>query len=309
MNYCLAPEDRSAPTCVKGSRWQRTQLRKELGTCFTDYLQLEDGLSLAYTDYQARYDLRETVTLEREQSLVIAIALEGHSSIISADGRCIDFVPGHSTVSVYASARGERRVPANQSIRQLRVIANAASLSKYGLENLLPDGRGERSGLQYSHSRHGAATRRLAESLIRLHDDAASLLDTYVATLTLLSQQTRQLMPATQDTPKIRSHDQDKLLRARDILTSQFDRALSVAYLCTAVNLNEFKLKQGFRAMFGVSPHRMLTDVRMARAWELLETGLHVSTVAYKVGFQHLSSFSAAFERYYGKTPKSVRGK
>lgn len=60
------------------------------------------------------------------------------------------------------------------------------------------------------------------------------------------------------------------------------------------------------RELFGTSPHRMLTDIRMQKAWELLETGLHVSTVAYQVGYQHLSSFSAAFERYYSRTPKSV---
>ncbi len=52
----------------------------------------------------------------------------------------------------------------------------------------------------------------------------------------------------------------------------------------------------------------MLTGIRMEKAWELLETGLHVSTVAYRVGYQHLSSFSAAFERHYGRTPKSVAG-
>ncbi|MEG1770820.1 MAG: helix-turn-helix transcriptional regulator, partial [Comamonas sp.] len=68
----------------------------------------------------------------------------------------------------------------------------------------------------------------------------------------------------------------------------------------------EFKLKQGFRELFGTSPHRMLTDIRMKKAWELLECGLRVSTVADRVGYRHLSSFSAAFERHYGRTPKSV---
>lgn len=55
---------------------------------------------------------------------------------------------------------------------------------------------------------------------------------------------------------------------------SQFDRPLTIAYLCAAVGTNEFTLKQGFRELFGISPHRMLTDIRMEKAWKLLETGL-----------------------------------
>ncbi|MFD2883666.1 helix-turn-helix transcriptional regulator [Pseudomonas lini] len=87
------------------------------------------------------------------------------------------------------------------------------------------------------------------------------------------------------------------MLSARDILMSQFDRPLTVSYLCATLGTNEFKLKEGFRKVFGTSPHRMLTDIRMRKAWELLEAGMYVSTVAYKVGFQHLSSFSTAFEK------------
>lgn len=96
------------------------------------------------------------------------------------------------------------------------------------------------------------------------------------------------------------------MLRARDIMMHDFARPLTIAWLCTTVGTNEFKLKQGFRELFGTSPHRMLTAIRMQKALELLETGLQVSTVAYRVGYQHLSSFSAAFERYYSRTPKSV---
>jgi len=60
--------------------------------------------------------------------------------------------------------------------------------------------------------------------------------------------------------------------------------------------------------VFGTSVYRMLMDIRMQKAWELLETGLLVSTVAYRVGYQHPASFSTAFAQYYGRTPKSVAG-
>ncbi len=90
-------------------------------------------------------------------------------------------------------------------------------------------------------------------------------------------------------------------------MLAQYGRALTIPYLCAAVGTNEFALKQGFREVFGVSPHKMLVDIRMRKAQALLESGEPVSSVAYKVGFQHPSSFSAAFRRYFGCVPKSLK--
>ncbi|WP_076466035.1 helix-turn-helix transcriptional regulator [Marinobacterium stanieri] len=149
-------------------------------------------------------------------------------------------------------------------------------------------------------------TQRLAQSLVHLHGRDAGLLDIQIAALSMLAEQTRTLLPATQVKSQLRGDEQDRILRVRDILMHQHDRQLTVAYLCATAGINEFKPKQGFRAMFDTSPHRMLMDIRMKKAWELLETGLYVSTVVYKVGYEHLSSFSAAFERYYGRPPESI---
>jgi len=182
-------------------------------------------------------------------------------------------------------------------------------LHKYGLTSLIDgESQSDHAARCLSHRKHATVTRRLADSLIHLHDCAGSLLDMQIAALSLLADQTRALLPASKPgTRLIRAHDQDKMQHARNILLQQFDRPLTLAYLCTVIGTNECKLKQGFRAYFGTSVHRMLTDIRMQKARELLETGLPASTVAYRVGYQHPASFSTAFMRYYGRTPKSVR--
>jgi len=307
MSYRFTAADRSAPTRVGNTPWVRSQLPAELGTCYTDQLLFEDGLAVVYANYHPRHDLVETSTQERQRSLTVAVALDGQSSSTGANGQRFDFISGQSTIAAYGCLRGERHYPANQAIRQVRLIAQEPLLHKYGLIGLL-DGSGQGRNTHHLFcGKHGAATQRLAESLIHLHDHAGSLLDTHITALGLLSEQVRPFVPQEKVTSKAYAHDQDIMQRARGILMSQYGRPLTVGYLCAAVGTNEFKLKQGFRALFGTSPHRMLTDIRMAKAWELLETGLQVSTVAYRVGFAHLSSFSAAFERYYGRTPKSVR--
>ncbi|MBR8652066.1 helix-turn-helix transcriptional regulator [Achromobacter sp. Marseille-Q0513] len=307
MHYRLKAEDIGAPARLGPSAWQRSRLPPDLGACHTDSLVFDDGLAVAYAHYQPTHDLLDARTLEREPSLTFTIALEGRSSTVGADGQRFDFMAGHSTVAAFASISGERRFPANQSIRQLRLIADHALLHRYGLDGLLDGVHGNPSARLLHTGQHGAAIRALANSLLHLRDQDGSLLDLHIAALSLLSAQSRPCLPPRTPPARLSSRDQERLLRAREILACQFDRPLTVGYLCAAVGTNEFKLKQGFRDMFGTSPHRMLTDIRMRKAWELLETGLHVSTVAYQIGYQHPSSFSTAFERHYGRTPKSLR--
>lgn len=310
MTYRLTAADASAPARLGPSPWWRSQLPPALGACFTDRLSFDDGLTLVYAHYQPRHDLLETSTIERKRSLTVTVALEGASSTLGSNGQRFDFVAGHSTMAAFASVRSDRRFPAGRPVRQLRLIVDEPLLHKYGLAGLL-DGAGgdDRSVRHLFFGRHGAAIRHLADSLVHQHDHSGGhLLDMQIAALGLLAEHARPFTPPAATAGKLRAADHDRMLRARDILAGQFDRPLTVAYLCAAVGTNEFKLKQGFRELFGTSPHRMLTGIRMGKAWELLETGLHVSTVAYRVGYQHLSSFSAAFERHYGRTPKSVTG-
>jgi len=314
MPYHLTPADIAPPVRLThglgASPWLRAQLREELGRCFVDSATLDDGLSLVYAHYAPARELRETSALQRERAaLTITVALEGRSSTLDMDGQRFDFIAGHSTLAAFASVRGERRFPAHHAIRQLRLIAEEPLLHKYGLDNL-PRSVPHDHATRLACTRYTAATQRLADALIHLHDRAGNLLDLQIAALSLLSEQTRHLLPTpTARAAALRAQDQDKMLRARDILMQQFDRPLTLAYLCMAVGTNEYKLKQGFRALFGTSVYRMLTDVRMQKARELLETGLNVSTVAYRVGYQHPASFSTAFAQYYGRAPKSVAGR
>ncbi|WP_197456758.1 helix-turn-helix transcriptional regulator [Cephaloticoccus primus] len=313
----MTSTDIAPPTRLGQSAWQRTQLPARLGCCFTDTVRLDDGLRLFYIDYAPACELRETSHLEREgAALSLTVALEGQSATFGTDGQRFDFVAGHSTLAAFASVRGERRFPAQQPIRQLRLIAEAPLLHKYGLGSLIRGVAHDYRAKHLSFGKHTLAVRRLAESLIRSHDrwerQASSMLDLQIAALNLLSEHTRYLQPPAPSNaggaPSLNAQDQDKILRVRDILMGHFDRALTVAYLCAAVGTNEFKLKQGFRQLFGTSVHRMLTDIRMGKARELLETGLNAAVVAYRVGYQHPASFSTAFARYYGCTPKAAGG-
>jgi len=305
--YRLNERDCTASKWGNTASWHRTQLPELVGDCVTDHLQLNDGMTLIYNRYYPQQALLETGSQEHDKRvLAITVTLHGHSATTGIDGQCFDFHQGHSTLAVFASVRGQRRFPAGQKTCQLRLLVEEQVLHQYQLAYLLP--RPARHCAQ--HVAFGPSSQRtqyLARALVHLHDHDhdGSLLDYQIAALSLLSEQIRPLQAPP--TSRCRSFDQDKICHARDILLAHFDRPLTIAYLCRVVGTNECTLKLGFRTLFGTSIHRMLIDIRMRKAWELLESGLNVSTVTHRVGYQHLASFSTAFARYYGKAPKSVR--
>lgn len=92
-------------------------------------------------------------------------------------------------------------------------------------------------------------------------------------------------------------------------MREHMDRPLTIGYLCAAVGLSEFKLKEGFRHRFGTSPHRMLLAMRMHRAKALLASGAQVAQAGWQVGYAHPSNFSAAFTKFFGRTPKAFAAK
>lgn len=308
MSYRLNAADIPAPKPIGRGLWSRTQLPSEAGDCVNDLCEIDEGLALAYACYQPQRELLETSHVERVgRSLTLTVCLEGASNTLGMDGQRFDFIAGHSTVAAFSSVRGERRFPAGGLIRQLRLITQEARLQQYGLAHLL-DGVGSAPVARpVFFGRCGVGVQRLAQTLVSLHGRDAGRLDLQIAALSLLAEQARGLQPTARALPtRLRGQDQDRILRARELLMSQYEQPLTMAYLCASVGLNEFKLKQGFRELFGTSPFRMLTDIRMKKAWELLESGLYVSTVAYRLGYEHPSSFSTAFERYHRRTPKSV---
>ncbi|ROR08675.1 AraC family transcriptional regulator [Erwinia sp. JUb26] len=290
--------------------WHRQPISQESCGGFVDRLRLDDGLALALCHYQPQRDLREHSIIERNvRSLTIAIALEGNSLTSASDGSHYHLRAGHSTVALFSRARGERFLPAGQQIRQLRLIVDEPLMEQYALTGLLSGRQPDNQVYSLFSGQHGLSIQRLAERLVALHSRNASALEIQIATLTLLSEQARLLSSPPKKSQTMSGAAQDKLLKARELMQQHYDQPLTVGWLCATTGSNEFALKQGFRTLFNTTPHRMLTEIRMAHALALLESGLHASTVAWKVGYQHLSSFSAAFHRFYGRTPTSVSGK
>jgi len=132
-------------------------------------------------------------------------------------------------------------------------------------------------------------------------------LEKQILVLNLLSEQLSLLQGNHQEyQPAFHHRDEARIISAKQYMIQNMSLPITLASVCQAVGISESKLKQGTKAIYQLSPHQLLSQIRMEKAWELLMTGSNVSQTAYFVGYQHASNFSAAFNRYYSFSPKSL---
>ncbi|MGE4488276.1 MAG: helix-turn-helix transcriptional regulator [Kiritimatiellales bacterium] len=84
----------------------------------------------------------------------------------------------------------------------------------------------------------------------------------------------------------------------------------SLADLCRRFFINEFKLKKGFKALFGTTVFGYLRDKRFQRAEMLLKAGdLSVLEIANEVGYSNPGHFARGFSERFGVTPKDFQSR
>lgn len=109
---------------------------------------------------------------------------------------------------------------------------------------------------------------------------------------------------------KLSETERDAIFVARDLILADITKHIPIKEISKRINLNEFKLKTGFKEMFGVGPFEMLLQARMEKARELLlETDKPIKGIAVLTGFEFLANFIAAFRKCYGYTPGELRRK
>lgn len=100
--------------------------------------------------------------------------------------------------------------------------------------------------------------------------------------------------------------DVDRIHLARKIIIETANDPPSLLELARKVGLNDFKLKAGFRQVFGTTVFGYLHQYRMEKARHLLGEGhMNVKEVAQAVGYANQSRFASAFRKQFGVNPKS----
>lgn len=269
---------------------------------------LDDGLSIVLTRYRAKQALiEESRTPHTGAGVIVTFGLQGRSDYRERWGPRIDFGHGHTTVTTFDHSQGERHIPEGETVLQLRLVASTGWLARYLGERYqaaLPASGGIRP-LAFQPT--SSASRAHLQALQAYFQTGGSRIQQHIHALSLLGEQLESLLPELRPTQHIASADAERIVQAHEIILSELDRPLTLAYLGARVGLGEQKLKQGFRRMFGTTPQHFLHQQRMRHAHALLESGQQVAQAAYATGYRHPSNFSSAFTRFFGYAPKAIK--
>ena len=101
----------------------------------------------------------------------------------------------------------------------------------------------------------------------------------------------------------------DKALRKADtFMREHLPDPVSLSQLADAAGLNPFQLLRAAKSIWGETPLRRMTRLRMERAKRLLDQGyLPIAEIALECGYGNPSHFATAFRRYVGATPVEYR--
>jgi len=99
-----------------------------------------------------------------------------------------------------------------------------------------------------------------------------------------------------------------QLTRVTDYMRGHLDQSIGLRDLAAVVGLSRFHFCTAFRLAAGRTPREFLTELRIGRARQLLEQrAMPIIEVAFAVGYQSASAFSATFRRCVGTTPREFR--
>jgi AraC-like DNA-binding protein len=102
---------------------------------------------------------------------------------------------------------------------------------------------------------------------------------------------------------KFHKQDFEAIRKASILITKDLRWGFTIRELSEKVNLNERKLKYGFKKINGIGIHEFQVQKRMEKAEELLREGQAIKEIYHKVGYKSISSFSQAFKKFYGISP------
>lgn len=111
------------------------------------------------------------------------------------------------------------------------------------------------------------------------------------------------------DSPHILSIKDEKFIREiykiKEILLENIASPPTLRTLSEISNLSEYKIKEGFKKIYGKSISHFILDTKLEIGKEKLNLRVkQVQEIAYDLGYENPSHFIEAFKKKYGITPK-----
>ncbi|HTI91711.1 MAG TPA: AraC family transcriptional regulator [Puia sp.] len=114
-----------------------------------------------------------------------------------------------------------------------------------------------------------------------------------------------QRVPAAKRTTKEELYR--RLSEARDFMQDNASQNLTIEEIAGQVCLNKFHFHYNFKEVYNTTPHRYFTELKLQKAFKLLQTQQHsVTEVCFLLGFESPGSFSNLFKRRFKISPSQI---
>ncbi|MDV2078535.1 helix-turn-helix transcriptional regulator [Marinobacter xestospongiae] len=268
--------------------------------------EIQPGLTVALTDYAAQDAVSGSMESPGDSEFIhLNCILEGRFQACIRDVRMQygggDLSMGYSDGEVFS-------MPVGQRFRNLAVMATPDKLWELAGDELTVLRLADRPRFFVRNAGYHLDVARQAEQLaIRLSQGGDSRLRLHAAVLDYLHWLLSAFREPAAAVTTISERDRRRLYLARDRLLSDLSQPPTLAELASETGLNQYKLKNGFRALFGTSVYALFQQQRMQAARALLRRH-NVTETAVMMGYSNVSHFSAAFRKQFGVLPRDLRG-
>lgn len=279
-----------------------------------------NGVSIDFVDVSHEKPIEMDVKQDGDH-LEICFELDGHKRYDSKDGNCLETLNGRYSFFYFKELNGKlsffpekgrrRCVEIELSLPFLKRLLNndLGILGKLG-DKLLK----KEDTVFINNSTISMQMRNILKELISPSQKLTGVLqkvsiETHINDLILLViLQIKKISEQTSATSNLSEDDITKIYKAREIILEKIDDPYSLIELARLSGINDFKLKKGFKDVFGTTVFKYLFEERMERSKKLLlGNKFTISEIAYMIGYKNPAHFTAAFKRKFGYLPSDLR--
>ena len=269
---------------------------------------LSPGIELAIDDFKPQENLLINVELKRP-SFDFCFCLSGKMRRIFLDlNNEVSMEPGQVGVWFSPSLKSSFEYPAGQPVQWINIRLEPRLLNtlfKDQQDMVLNDLLGGTDRFHPTISKMTASMRIAANQiLICTYQGLSRKIYLESKVLELLANVMRDL--SSNKLTVLSLEEKKQVYQAREIVIQNLNNPVPLLELARQIGLNDYKLKVGFREIFGTTVFGYLRQERLERALQLLEEGkMNVTEVSYAVGYSSLSHFSKVFALQFGIKPGS----
>lgn len=102
-------------------------------------------------------------------------------------------------------------------------------------------------------------------------------------------------------------HHYIQVRQSKAFMEQYLSEKIELDSIAAAAFMSRFHYIRIFQKVYGLTPRQYLKDLRINKAKELIKQGMPVTQVCFEVGYDSLPTFSSAFKRGTGNSPKAYQ--